>query len=161
MHYCSVCQKDFDCETPSVLTMGRSMTPRYICPECEALMDQALCERDVTLAREAIAALGARLAASDSDDAPVILAVTSHLDAAKVRANAIERGEYDFTLDENPTEEFELTEDLLETEEDRELDRRDEEEMEKVNKVMNYVTIGAFAAVGLFLIYRLLDWLVF
>ena len=146
MHYCSVCQKDFDCETPSVLTMGRSMTPRYICPECEALMDQALCERDVTLAREAIAALGARLAASDSDDAPVILAVTSHLDAAKVRANAIERGEYDFTLDENPTEEFELTEDLLETEEDRELDRRDEEDERKLNKFLNWAWL--FIGIG-------------
>ena len=70
MHYCSVCKKDFDAETPSVLTMGRSVTPRYICPECEALIDEAISATDPQQAREAIATLGDILAQSDSDDAP-------------------------------------------------------------------------------------------
>ena len=52
MHYCSICKSDFESETPSVLTMGRSMTPRYMCPDCEALMDEAIGSRDIEKARE-------------------------------------------------------------------------------------------------------------
>lgn len=160
MHYCSVCQKDFDLETPSVLTMGRSMTPRYICPECEALMDEAIRATSATASREAIAKLGEILATSDSDDTPVILAVTSHLEEAKQRADAIEAGTYDFSLDERETEEFELTEDMLETEEDRELDRREEEQEKKLNNFLNWawlvVGVGLVAYIVFMIVSRFL-----
>ena len=156
MHYCSICKCDFESETPSVLTMGRSMTPRYMCPECEGLMDEAITSREVEKAREAIAKLGEILAASDSDDAPVILEVTSHLEGAKKRANAIEAGTYDFALDENTGEEFELTEDLLETEEDRELDRQEEVAEERMNKVLNWAWVGVGIAVVAYFVFMII-----
>ena len=157
MHYCSVCKKDFDSETPSVLTMGRSMTPRYICPECEALMDEAVRASEPETAKNAIAKLGDILATSDSEDTPVILAVTSHLDRAKKRAQQIEDGTYDFSLDEEEGEEFELTEDLLETEEDRELDRREEEQEKRLNNFLNWAWLGIGIAVVGYIIYLIVS----
>ncbi|MBR2612755.1 MAG: hypothetical protein IKC72_06775 [Clostridia bacterium] len=157
MHYCSVCKKDFDSETPSVLTMGRSMTPRYICPECESLMDEAIGATDPIVARSAIARLGDLLASSDIDDGPVIHAVTSHLDQAKERAQQIEDGTYDFSLDEEEGEEFELTEDMLETEEDRELDRREEEQEKRLNTFLNWAWLGIGIGVVGYVIYLIIS----
>ena len=158
MHYCSVCGKDFESETPSVLTMGRSMTPRYICPDCEALMEEAIGATEPERIREAIATLGESLAHSDSDDTPVIIEVSSHLERAKTRLTKIEDGTYDFSLDESEEEEFELTEDLMETEEDRELDRREEEQEQRMNKVLNwlwvFVGIGVVAYFIFLIIYK-------
>ena len=155
MHYCSICKCDFESETPSVLTMGRSMTPRYMCPECEELMDEAISSPDFGKAREAIARLGEILAASDSDDAPVILEVSSHLEQSKKRADAIEAGTYDFTLDEASGEEFELTEDLLETEEDRELDRQEAAAEERMNKFLNWAWVGVGIAVAAYIVFMI------
>ena len=155
MHYCSICKRDFESETPSVLTMGRSMTPRYMCPDCEALMDEAIGSTDIEKAREAIAKLGETLAASDSDDAPVILEVSAHLERSKKRAEQIEEGTYDFALDEPSGEEFELTEDLLETEEDRELDRQEEAQEERMNKFLNWAWVGIGIAVVAYIIFMI------
>ncbi len=157
MHYCSVCKRDFESETPSVLTMGRSMTPRYICPECEALMDEAIGAVEPDQAKSAIAKLGEILAASDSEDTPVILAVTSHLGRAKKRAQAIEEGTYDFSLDEEDTEEFELTEDMMETEEDRELDRREEEQEQRLNTFLNWAWVGIGIGVVAYIVWMIVS----
>lgn len=137
--------------------MGRSMTPRYICPECEALMDEAIGATDPEAIRGAIARLGDLLAASDIDDGPVIHAVTSHLDHAKKRAQQIEDGTYDFSLDEEEGEEFELTEDLLETEEDRELDRREEEQEKRLNTFLNWAWLGIGVGVVGYIIYLIVS----
>jgi hypothetical protein len=85
------------------------------------------------------------------------------LKAAK-RAAAIKDGEYDFALDEvaeqetaegeEATEGFdEIPEELLESEEDAELDRRDAEIGKKFDKVLNWVWVAVLVGtVTLFLL---------
>lgn len=157
MHYCSICKKDFESETPSVLTMGRSMTPRYMCPECEGLMDTAIGATEPETIKEAMAKLGEILSEGDSDDAAVILEMSTLMDRAKTRLAQIEAETYDFSLDETEGEEFELTEDLLETEEDRELDRQEEVQEQRMNTFLNWawlvIGIGVVAYI-IFMIVR-------
>ena len=94
------------------------------------------------------------------------LPVKEILETAGKRAAAIRDGTYDFSLDDTASEPSadeldDIPEELRETEEDAELDRRDEEFERKFNKVFTWVSIGAFAAVGAFIIWRLLDMWVF
>lgn len=164
MKRCSICAKPIDREDAPILVMGPYGNPRLMCDECEADIVTATTSRDYDEIDAAIARITKRVSESPIIDQQSYETVCSILESAGSRAVAIRDGSYDFSLDEANGSEDELDdipEELRETAEDAELDRRDEEEMEKVNKVMNYVTIGAFAAVGLFLIYRLLDWLVF
>ncbi len=156
MHICSICQKDIDNETPTVLTMGRSMTPRYICEECEALLDEATHAREVDACREAIGRLGDLLAKNDCEDGSVISTVSSYLEFAKARAEKIEEGTYDFSIDEKEDEEFEISEDLMETEEDRELDRIEQEKEEKLNTFLNWSWVGVGIGIVAYLV-----WLIF
>ena len=70
----------------------------------------------------------------------------------------IEDGSYDFTLDEQTEEEFELSEDMLETEEDRELDRIEEEREKRFDKILNwawlFIGIGFVAYLVWFFFFR-------
>jgi hypothetical protein len=79
-------------------------------------------------------------------------------DAAN-RAKAIKEGSYDFSLDEAAAEEGfdEIPEELRESEEDIELDRIEEENNKKFDKFYNGVIIAASIALGLFLVWKLLE----
>ena len=142
MYFCSICKKDIEEEMPAVLTMGRSMTPRHLCTECEALLDSATRSRESDTIKEAMGRLAETLAASGCEDGAVIATVNNLLTEANSRLEAIEDGSYDFTMDEQAEEEFELSEDMLETEEDRELDRIEEEREKRFDKVLNWAWLG-------------------
>ena len=164
MKHCAICARNIERDDAAVLVMGPYGNPRLLCDSCEADIVTATTSRDYDEIVAAIERITKRVSESPIIDQQSYETVCSILESAGSRAVAIRDGSYDFSLDDSePAEEGldEIPEELRETAEDAELDRRDEEEMEKVNKIMNYVTIGAFAAVGLFLIYRLLDWLVF
>ena len=83
------------------------------------------------------------------------------LSAAMERAELIKSGEYDFASDEDEAELEEIPEELLETEEDRALDRADEERTKKFDRVFNWIAGFAIGAAAAFLIYRVLETYVF
>ena len=93
------------------------------------------------------------------------MTVNSVMKAAAERANLIKEGKYDFSLDEEPDEEEEgfdeIPEELLETEEDKELDRQDEEKLKKFDKVYNVIIAVALAATAGIIIWRILDTFLF
>lgn len=142
MYFCSICKKDIEEEMPAVLTMGRSMTPRHLCSECEALLDTATSSRESDKIKEAMGRISETLMSSACEDGAVIATVNDLLESASERLRAIEEGSYDFSLDEQSEDEFEITADMMETEEDRELDRIDEEREKRFDKVLNWAWLG-------------------
>lgn len=153
MEYCSICQKGIEKEEPVILTMGGFAHPRYICDECAALIDQASLAKEYDTITEAMDRLGALLAKNDDEDYAVVETMEDIMLAARVRADAIRDGKYDFSRDETDEEEFEITPDLLETEEDRELDRKDKEAEARLDKFMNWAWVGFGVAFVAYLVW--------
>ena len=156
MSLCSICQAKIEEESPSILSMGAYANPRYVCADCLHLIDTAKGSHDYDEITKALEALSLHMSATGCDDPYVIEAMDNVMSDAGMRAAAIKEGVYDFSLDDEGDEVYELPAELEETEEDRELDRRDREAEEKMDKFMNWAWIGA--AVG-FVFY--LVWLIF
>ena len=97
MEYCSICQKEIEREEPVILTMGGFAHPRYLCDACAALIDQASLDKDYERITEAMDRLGALLAKNDDEDYAVIETMESIMLSARVRADAIRDGKYDFS----------------------------------------------------------------
>ena len=146
---CSVCLAALDTESADILTMGAYGTPKCLCDECSSLMKSATlgrCYEEITGAMDEI---GRRMSAANVDDRRVVATVAGIFDASKKRAELIREGKYDFSLDsdeEDTNQGGELPEELLETEEDRALDARDEEKRKKWDKILNIASICIIAA---------------
>lgn len=157
MANCALCGREITNEEAPVLTMGGYGVPRYLCDNCAEQIDVATTSTNIDHISAAIKALGAKLSATDHDNA-TMSAMTEILDGAVKRGSEIKEGTYDFSLDENETEELlDIPEEMLESEEDKILDEQDEKKNEKMNSVFNWITIILFAALGAFAIYRILD----
>lgn len=156
MSLCSLCQKQIEEENPAVLSMGAYANPRYLCDDCSGLIERAKGAREYDEIAEALDTLASYMTEHGCDDPYVIEAMDTIMSDASVRASAIKEGVYDFSLDQEDGEEYELPEELQETEEDRELDRRDREAEQKMDKFMNWAWVGV--AIG-FVGY--LIWLIF
>ena len=158
--YCALCGRIPECEEPAVLTMGRYGKPRHLCEECEAQMDTATLGREYDEIVDAIDALGKKATGFAADDEPTMNVMRAFLMRAAKRAAEIKEGNYDFDADSDQTadedaEGFdEIPEELLETEEDAELDRRDEEKAKKFDKFLNGLWIGVFAAMFVVLLLK-------
>ena len=155
MGKCCICKKEIDSNTATILFMSGAGIPRCICEECDKNVETMTAGRDpdaiITSCRE----LAGALERGETGEERVIMLVGEMLGAAKERADKIRAGEYDFSLDEaaDEGEEFELTDDMLETEEDRALDEKEA----RVNKILDTVTswtmgIALVAAVVFFII---------
>ena len=155
--YCALCGRIPECEEPAVLAMGKYGKPRHLCEECEEQMDIATLGRDYDEVVDAIDVLGKKATGFGKDDEVTMNAMRAFLMRAAKRAAAIKDGSYDFDSDndqsiaeESDEEGFdEVPEELLETEEDAELDRRDAEKSKLFDKIMNWFWVGAFSAVFL------------
>lgn len=161
MRKCAICNTPITREDAPILTMGAYGNPRCLCDECDAELAIATegAEYDEIVA--SIDRIGKKVAETSATDKESFVTVKELLSAAGERAELIRRGEYDFSADGEEEGLEEIPEELLECEEDRELDRIDEEKNKKFDKIFNWVagiTIGAAAA---FLIYRLLDIYIF
>ncbi len=156
MSLCSLCQKQIEGENLAVISMGAYANPRYICDDCSKLIETAQSAREYDEIAQALDTLSSYMTEHGCDDPYVIEAMDNIMSESSLRASAIKEGIYDFSLDEEEGEEYEVPEDLQETEEDRELDRRDREAEEKMDKFMNWAWVGV--AIG-FVIY--LVWLIF
>ena len=160
--HCALCGRIPEVEEPAVLTLGRYGKPRHLCEDCEAELDVATLGRDYDEIVDAIDRLGKKATTFGKDDPSTLSTMKGILMNAAKRAAAIKDGEYDFDLDENPappageeeTEGFdEIPEELRETEEDAELDRREAEFAKKFDKVLNWVwAVVLVGAVTVFLL---------
>lgn len=138
---CCICQSPIEKEDAPVIAMSGYGNPKCACSECEALIEKATASRNPEEITEACKELGEALTRGNTGDEQVIESVNRIIISSSERCEAIKAGTYDFSLDEeNEEDEFEITEDLAETEEDRAKDERDE----KISKIID--TIGAWAA---------------
>lgn len=162
MSKCSICQRAIAEEEPKILSMGAYGTPRYICDECSADIDEVTLGRDYEKIAATMDKIG-KLLADSNPDKGTFNTVNSIMKDAAERAKKIKDGTYDFSLDEEDCdtgddEGFdEIPEELLETEEDRELDRRDEEKSRKFDKFYNWVLTGVIIGAAGFIIWKIID----
>ena len=105
--------------------------------------------------------IGKKVATASLGDRESLATVKEILESAIERAELIKSGEYDFSSDTESEDSYEIPEELLESEEDRELDRMDEEKNKKFDKIFNWVAGIAIGAAAAFLIYRVLDIYIF
>jgi hypothetical protein len=151
--YCALCGRIPECEEPAVLTMGRYGHPRHLCEECESQMDTANLGRDYDEIINAIDILGKKATSFAFDDDVTMDVMRAFIMRAAKRAADIKAGNYNFDVEDVPVEEEgfdEIPEELRETEEDAELDRRDAENAKKFDKFLNVLWIGAFTALFVF-----------
>ena len=153
---CTICKNIFDGEDAAVLTMSGFGNARYICPDCEELIDTATGSRDYEEITAAIGKLGER-ASVEISDTLAFNAFAEIIGSASERAEKIKSGEYDFSLDEAEEEGFdEIPEELRETEEDKALDEKEAKVGAVIEKVTSWICGAMIAAVVLFFIYRLI-----
>ncbi len=159
MAKCCICDRNIERDDAPVLAMGAAGNPRLLCEDCATLLDTATLGRNIEEIKPAIAKLSQLMANNDPDELTFSVVSELMLSAAD-RAKAIKEGSYDFSLDEEKGSEGldEIPEELLETEEDKEQDRLEEEKNKKFDKFYNYVLIGACIGVGLFIIWKLLEY---
>lgn len=161
MRKCSICNAPIEAKDPSVLTMGGYGNPRYVCSDCDRLIEKMLYDKDPAQALSAMKELCEHLSAIGCEDNAVISTVEQLSARAGKRAEAIRAGTYDFSEDEQEESEelVELPEELLETEEDRALDEKEEQIAKRWDKVMNYiwyVMLGLCAATAIYILIKLL-----
>lgn len=155
MSNCSICRRKIESDDPAVLTMSSFGYPRHICEECEKDLDDATLSKDPEIISAAIERIGKKMQQANNDDAITLKAVTEIVENATERGEMIKNGVYDYDNDDAVKEEEneEVPEELLETEEDRELDEKEQKTGEKLDKVLNWVTLAIFIAAMGYLIY--------
>lgn len=137
--HCCICQRNIEKDDAPILAIGAYGAPKCICGECEKNIDTATRATDANDATEAIRKLGESLTLGNTQDSQIIETVNGIITDAAQRAEAIRNGSYDFAKDDESEPEFELDEDLLESEEDRALDEKEA----KTNKTIDTVTAWA------------------
>ena len=153
---CALCGRLPEVDEPAILALGKYGAPRYLCEECEGELDTATLGTEYDKVVDSIDRLGKKATGFGKDDPVTLRTMKSILENAAKRAKAIKEGTYDFALDEDQTCEGydELPEELRETEEDAELDRRDAESAKKFDKVLNWLWVGVFAGVIIFFLLK-------
>lgn len=153
--YCCICKRPLDNPEAPVLAMGAYGSPKCVCDECSNLIETATASHDYDEAINACRELGNSLTRGDTGDIQVIDTVNEIIESATNRAEAIQDGTYDFSLDEESNEEeFEITEDLEETEEDKAKDENDAKVMKIVDTVVSWACGVIFVAALVFFIIK-------
>ncbi len=159
---CALCGSIPQKEEPAILTLGSYGYPRCLCEICEQEIDTATLGRDYDEIAAAIASLGTKMTTFGKDDKMTVKTMETILEAAAKRATAIKEGSYDFALDEATEEDSfdEIPEELRETEEDKALDKKDEEFNKKFDKVLNwlwlFVLLGAVVVLLLKFVFKVI-----
>lgn len=151
---CAICRAEVS-EEAAVLAMGPYGTPRYLCEECASDFDEITMGDTAVVIAEAMDRVGKKMQ-SLTPDSFTLDTVNAIISEATERARKIESGEYDFSLDENESESFELPEELRESEEDRLLDEAEAKKAAAFDKYFNWVALGGFIAVVGFAIYMVI-----
>ena len=176
---CCICNKIVDSDTAPILTVGGYGNAKYLCEECATDLDTATSARDFDTIKSAMDSIGEKMGKNNIDDELVIATVGELFIDAKKRAKAIEAGEYDFSREDadevtdteisedtetdaeecgEESEEFDIPEELRETEEDRELDAKEKKSNAFYDKIFNWISLGiivaALAAVAYLVFFR-------
>ena len=142
--YCSICFAKVDGDEAPVLAISGAGVPRCLCESCASDIDTVNTSRDYYEISGAMDRLTGILSERNADDVLTIGTMNQILTKAAERAKLIKAGTYDFSLDEAEPEVedeslIEIPEDLLESEEDKELDEKENERAQKIDKVLNWV----------------------
>ena len=158
MSKCCMCDVNIEREDAPVLSMGAAGNPRLLCERCAGLLDTATLGTDFDTIKDAVEQIGTIMADHDPDGVTFNI-VSDLMKSASERAKAIRDGSYDFSLDEQDTDQGfdEIPEDLRESEEDIAKDKEDEEKLKQFDKFYNYVLIGAGIAAVAFVIWKIVD----
>lgn len=164
---CCICNKIVDSDTAPILTVGGYGNAKYLCEECATDLDTATSARDFDTIKSAMDSIGEKMGKNNIDDELVIATVGELFIGAKERAKAIEAGEYDFSREDadgatdieisedteadteesgEESEEFDIPEELRETEEDRELDAKEKKQGAFYDKIFNWISLGIIVA---------------
>ena len=144
---CSICGRNTESETSSILVMGGYGNPKFLCDECAEDFDAATTATDYDTIKAAMDKIGAKLAENNTEDTTVLRAVDGIFTDAGARAEKIKDGTYDFSEDEKVDEDVEIPEELLESEEDKALDAREAKVNKKIDSIFNWVFAAVFVAV--------------
>ena len=154
---CCICHAPVEKEDAPVIAMSAYGNPKCVCSKCEALIDAATSSHDPDEINEACKAIGEALTRGNTGDEQVIATVNDIITSANERCIAIKDGTYDFALDEKADEdEFEITEELMETEEDKEKDQHDEKVSKIIDTVGTWVAGLLFVAAAIFFIIKII-----
>ncbi len=157
---CSICKATLDTENAAILTMSGYGTPRYICDGCEGDISAATGAREISVISSAMDRIGKKMTENNPDDSAVLKSVEEIMTEARLRAEKIKSGEYDFDEEAEIAEQEsgeEIPEELLETEEDRELDRKEREKNKKIDRITNVVCMVLLLAAFGFLAYKIIS----
>lgn len=154
---CALCLASVDTEEADILAMGGAGTPRYLCDTCSRDIEIATTGKDYDEIVAAMDRISKNLTELAPDDTVTQDTTTLLLVNAAKRAKDIREGIYDFALDDvaEVSEFDEVPEELLETEEDRELDRAEEEAANKLDKILNWVWVAVLVGALGFMIWWL------
>ena len=158
MNNCCICERDVEREDAPILAMGGAGYARVLCEECDRELQVATRGHDVDEIKAAINSLTTKLANGEPDTVTYRM-MNEILVTATQRAMEIKDGTYDFARDdEEDNEGFdEIPEELLESEEDIELDKKDEEKAKKFDKVYSIILTISLIALGGMIVWRIIQ----
>ena len=158
MNNCCICERNVEREDAPILAMGGAGYARVLCEECDRELQVAPRGHDVDEIKAAINSLSTKMANSEPD-AVTYRMMNEILVTATQRAMEIKDGTYDFARDdEEDNEGFdEIPEELLESEEDIELDKKDEEKAKKFDKVYSIILTISLIALGGMIVWRIIQ----
>ena len=158
MNNCCICERDVEREDAPILAMGGAGYARVLCEECDRELQVATRGHDVEEIKAAINSLSTKMANSEPDTVTYRM-MNEILVTATQRAMEIKDGTYDFARDdEEDNEGFEeIPEELLESEEDVELDKKDEEKAKKFDKVYSIILTISLIALGGMIVWRIIQ----
>ena len=143
-------------DTAPILTMGAYGNPRFLCEECAHDIEVATTATDTAGIAEAMDRISTKMGHSEPEEL-VINTLTGIMASAADRANKIKDGSYDFSSDAAEDGFDEIPDDMLETEEDRALEEKIEEKNKKFDKIFNIISTIVFSALGVYLIYVIIN----
>ena len=158
MNNCCICERNVEREDAPILAMGGAGYARVLCEECDRELQVATRGHDVDEIKAAINSLSTKMA-NGEPDAVTYRMMNEILVTATQRAMEIKDGTYDFARDdEEDNEGFdEIPEELLESEEDIELDKKDEEKAKKFDKVYSIILTISLIALGGMIVWRIIQ----
>lgn len=155
---CSCCNAAVDSEDAAILALGGFGNAKYLCTDCDSLLNAITRARAPEEIDGAVECLTSRMRRAGIDDGFVLKTVESVMRAAKERRDLIAAGEYDFDEEEKEDSELEeIPEELRESEEDRIADEIEAERAKKWDKVITAVAAVVFGALIAYLAYRFIS----
>ena len=143
--HCAICKRIVDKNTAPILVMGGFANPRLLCDGCSDDVESMTTSLDANVIEEAMKRVSENLTRSNTDDSTTLAAVTDMFSCASERIKKIRNGENVSDEGEENGEEYEIPEELLETEEDRLLDEKEKFQNRLFDKIFTWVSVAVFA----------------